>query len=95
MKSDKKIRHWNQSRTFQLQLFQVLILIFVGVWAGNQAQAGEIAPTYIAAFTLVTLPIVEGLIPVSHAIERIPTYQESLQTIEHIGTICPTVSNNT
>ena len=46
----------------------------------NQAQAGEMAPTFIAAFTLVTLPIVEGLIPVSHAIERIPTYHESLET---------------
>ena len=60
---DKKIRHWNQSRAFQLQMISSMILIFVGVWAGNQAQAGVMAPTFIAAFTLVTLPIVEGLIP--------------------------------
>lgn len=86
---DKKIRHWNQSRAFQLQMISGMILIFVGVWAGNQAQAGDIAPTFIAAFTLVTLPIVEGLIPVSHAIERIPTYQESLQRIDHIGRYLP------
>src|SRR5690606_1849621 len=32
----------------------------------------------------VTLPILEGLIPISHAIERIPTYQESLLRIESI-----------
>ena len=27
---DKKIRHWNQSRAFQLQLITGMILIFVG-----------------------------------------------------------------
>lgn len=86
---DKKIRHWNQSRTFQLQLITGMILIFVGLWAGDQALAGEIAPTYIAAFTLVTLPIIEGLIPISHAIERIPTYHESLKRLDYIEQFVP------
>ena len=66
-----------------------MILIFVGLWAGDQAQAGEIAPPYIAAFTLVTIPIIEGLIPISHAIERIPTYHESLKRLEHIEQYIP------
>ncbi|WP_071396063.1 thiol reductant ABC exporter subunit CydC [Bacillus tuaregi] len=90
---DRKLRHWNQTRTFQLQVFTGLILISVGVWAGNQAQAGLIAPTYIAAFTLVTLPIIEGLIPISHAIERIPTYLESMQRLESISQYVPEASN--
>lgn len=81
---DRKIRQWNQSRAFQLQIISGFILICVGIWAGKMALAGEIAPTYIAAFTLVTLPIVEGLIPISHAIERIPTYHESLKRLESI-----------
>jgi len=88
-KIDKKLRYWNQTRAFQLQMITGLILISVGVWAGNQAQAGEIAPTYIAAFTLVTLPIIEGLVPISHAIERIPTYLESLQRLESISKYVP------
>jgi len=88
-KIDKKIRYWNQSRAFQLQMITGMILIFVGIWAGNQAQAGDIAPTYIAAFTLVTLPIIEGLIPISHAIERIPTYQESMKRLDHIEHYVP------
>ena len=87
---DKKIRYWNQSRNFQLQTLSGIILIFVGVWAGNMAQVGNIAPAYIAAFTLVTLPILEGLIPVSHAIERIPTYQESLHRLNEIEKYLPT-----
>lgn len=86
---DKRIAFWNQARTFQLQVLSGIILIIVGVWAGNAAQAGEIMPTYIAAFTLVTLPILEGMIPLSHAIERIPVYQESLQRIEHIRKFVP------
>ena len=86
---DKKIRHWNQSRMFQLQSLTGLILIFMGIWSGNQAQAGAIAPTYIAAFTLVTFPIAESLIPISHAIERIPTYQESLQRLNTIEKYVP------
>ena len=49
-----------------------------------KALAGEIAPTYIAAFTLVTLPIIRGsLIPISHAIERIPTYQEFYERLDY------------
>ncbi|WP_338451307.1 thiol reductant ABC exporter subunit CydC [Niallia oryzisoli] len=91
---DKKLRHWNQTRTFQLQIITGLILISVGVWAGNQAQAGEIAPTYIAAFTLVTLPIVEGLVPISNAIERIPTYLESMQRLESISKYVPEDSSH-
>ncbi|WP_394233284.1 thiol reductant ABC exporter subunit CydC [Niallia oryzisoli] len=92
-KIDRKLRHWNQTRTFQLQFITALILISVGVWAGNQAQAGVIAPTYIAAFTLVTLPIVEGLVPISHAIERIPTYLESMQRLESINKYVPAASH--
>lgn len=81
---DRQIRHWNQSRELGLRILSGIILIMMAIWSGIMAQAGLIAPTYIAAFTLVTLPIIEGLIPVSHAIERIPAYQESLRRIGRI-----------
>ncbi|WP_062110458.1 thiol reductant ABC exporter subunit CydC [Bacillus niameyensis] len=81
---EKKIAAWNHTRTFQLQVITGLILIFVGVWAGMAAGNGEIIPTYIAAFTLVIFPIMEGLMPVSEAVEKLPSYQESLQRIENI-----------
>lgn len=81
---EKKLAYWSQSRQLQLQIVSGVIVLIVGIWAGMSAQQGEIRPTYIAAFALVTLPILEGLIPLSHAIERIPTYQESLQRIESI-----------
>lgn len=81
---DRQIRFWNQSRELQLRIISGIILIMMAVWAGGAAGEGLIAPTYIAAFTLVTLPIIEGLIPVSHAVERIPTYGESLRRIDRI-----------
>src|SRR5699024_5494167 len=67
-----------------LQIFSGLLVLVVGVWAGQQAAAGSLAPTYIAAFTLVTLPILEGLIPISFAIERLPAYEASLKRIDAI-----------
>lgn len=82
---EKKLDGWNHARTFQLQAISGLILIFVGIWAGFEVEKGEILPAYIASFTLVTLPILEGLIPVSSAIEKIPAYQESLDRLEKIN----------
>ena len=81
---DKKLAYWQQSRTMQLQLFSGLIVLVVGLWAGQQAATGSLMPTYIAAFALVALPILEGMIPVSFAIERLPAYEASLQRIDNI-----------
>lgn len=81
---DKKLAYWQQSRTMQLQVFSGLLVLVVGLWAGQQAAAGSLMPTYIAAFTLVTLPILEGMIPISFAIERLPAYEASLQRIDNI-----------
>lgn len=83
-KVEKAIVNWQQARTFQLQCLSGIILLLVGIWAGIAAGNGQIAPTYIAAFTLVVFPIMEGLLPVSDAVEKIPTYQESLQRIDDV-----------
>lgn len=86
---ESKLAYWDQSRRFQLQMISAVILVMVAVWAGYSAEQGELIPAYIAAFTLVTLPIIEGLIPLSHAIERIPAYEESLNRIEGIQKFVP------
>lgn len=80
--TDKELAKRDQNRSFQLHLLSGLITGIVGIWAGMQAIDGVILPTYIAAFTLVTLPIIESLIPISHAVERIPAYQESFARIQ-------------
>lgn len=82
--AERKLDEWNQTRTMQLQIFTGVLVIIVGFWAGNAAAEGLIAPTYIAAFTLAIMPIMEAIIPISHAVERIPVYEQSLQRIEKI-----------
>lgn len=93
-KAQSKIDFWHQSRSMQLQILTGVIVIIVGVWAGLQAANGAIMPTYIAAFTLVVMPIVEGLIPISHAVERIPVYEESLRRVDTIQSFKATESKS-
>lgn len=83
-KAQGRLDLWQQDRTLQLQVITGLIVIIVGLWAGYEASVGNIKPTYIAAFTLAVIPIVEGIIPVSHAVERIPVYETSLSRIADI-----------
>lgn len=86
---EKQIEHWDHRRSFQLQMLSGIILIIVAFWSSNMAQQGIIAPSYIAAFTLVTLPILESMIPMSRAVERIPVYQESMHRLEEIEQFLP------
>ncbi len=87
--SERKLDYWHQTRQFQLQVFTGVLVVVVGIWAGFQAAEGVIAPTYIAAFTLVVMPILEGMIPISHAVERIPVYEESFRRLDEIETFAP------
>lgn len=81
---NRKMANWNYARAFQLNVITAIILIFVGLWSATAAQNGEIMPTYIAAFTLAMFPVMEGMTPISIAVEKIPTYEESLQRIDRI-----------
>ncbi|WP_207368888.1 thiol reductant ABC exporter subunit CydC [Heyndrickxia coagulans] len=90
---ERKMSFWNHNRNFQLQVISGIILIFTGIWAGHAAIHGDIAPTYIASFTLVTLPILEGIIPASATVEKIPAYKESLQRIDTIRQHVPDKSS--
>ena len=87
--SERKLDYWHQTRQFQLQVFTGILVVVVGIWAGFQAAEGVIAPTYIAAFTLVVMPILEGMIPISHAVERIPVYEESFRRLDEIERFAP------
>ncbi|MDQ0230070.1 thiol reductant ABC exporter subunit CydC [Metabacillus malikii] len=81
---NRSIVFWTQSRGFQLQLISGIVMVSIAIWSSNMVQAEEFAPAYIAAFTLVTLPILEGMIQVSHAVDRVSSYVESLKRIDKI-----------
>src|SRR5699024_8686157 len=91
--SEQKLSKSTRARSFHLQILAAALVVFVAIWAGNAAASGELLPAYIAAFTLVTLPIIESLLPVSEAVERIPTYVDSFQRIERIKQYLPAEQN--
>lgn len=84
-----RITAWDHARTFQLQVLSGIIVFTVAIWAGHAAEQGELIPAFIAAFTLVAVPFIEGMLPLSHAVERIPTYEDSLKRIEAIRQYVP------
>ncbi|MEN1937379.1 thiol reductant ABC exporter subunit CydC [Paenibacillus sp. 102] len=81
VKIEKKMKRWHHIRDGIIHLIVGMVVIFMIIWTGNQAESGQIAPTVIAAFILMTLSITNVLIPVSDAIDRIPSYIESARRL--------------
>lgn len=79
---ERKLRAWSRWRMLIGQLVVGIVVVSMLYWSGNQAAAGQIDITLIAAFTLVVFPIADAFLPVSEAIERIPGYQESLNRLD-------------
>lgn len=85
LKVEQKMKRWQHVRDGLIHLIVGIVVISMIIWTGKQAQAEYIAPTVIAAFVLMTLSVTNALIPVSDAIERIPSYRDSLARIENVG----------
>ena len=54
------------------------------LWSNIQTEEGSITATLIAAFVLMTFTITDALIPVSEAVEEVPTYVDSLNRMDEI-----------
>ncbi|MEY8346958.1 thiol reductant ABC exporter subunit CydC [Bacillus cereus] len=81
VKIEKKMKRWHHIRDGIIHLIVGIVVISMVIWTGNQAESAQIAPTVIAAFILMTLSITNALIPVSDAIDRIPSYIESARRL--------------
>ncbi|WP_410982203.1 thiol reductant ABC exporter subunit CydC [Bacillus cereus] len=84
VKIEKKMKRWHHIRDGIIHLIVGMVVISMVIWTGNQAESGQIAPTVIAAFILMTLSITNALIPVSDAIDRIPSYIESAHRLNSV-----------
>ena len=87
---ERKMNDFHHVRTFVLQSLTGVVIVLMAIWSSLQAADGLFEPSYITAFTLAVLPLVEGLIPISQAVEKIPTYAESLQRLEDIESFAGT-----
>src|SRR5699024_4307973 len=74
----RKMQKWNYFRDALIQLIIGIVIIATIIWSGSQANMETIAPTVIAAFTLMMFSITEALMPISDAVELIPSYTESI-----------------
>ncbi|MDM5188202.1 thiol reductant ABC exporter subunit CydC [Bacillus sp. DX4.1] len=84
LRVEKKMKRWQHIRDGLIHLTVGIVVISMIIWTGDQAQSEQIASTVIAAFILMTLSVTNALIPVSDAIERIPSYRDSLVRITNV-----------
>lgn len=84
LKIEKRMKRWNHIRDSIIQLVVGIVVISMIIWTGNEAASELIAPTVIAAFVLMTLSVTNALIPLSDAIDRIPSYVESAHRLNQV-----------
>ena len=84
LKIEKRMKRWNHIRDSIIQLVVGIVVISMIVWTGNEVASELIAPTVIAAFVLMTLSVTNALIPLSDAIDRIPSYVESAHRLNQV-----------
>ncbi|MGH0968558.1 thiol reductant ABC exporter subunit CydC [Bacillus paranthracis] len=84
LKTEKRMKRCNHIRDSIIQLVVGIVVISMIIWTGNEAASEQIAPTVIAAFVLMTLSVTNALIPLSDAIDRIPSYVESAHRLNQV-----------
>ncbi|MFK4423372.1 MULTISPECIES: thiol reductant ABC exporter subunit CydC [Bacillus] len=84
LKTEKSVKRWYHIRDSLIHLTVGIVVISMIIWTGNAAASEQIAPTVIAAFVLMTLSVTNALIPISDAIDRIPSYVESAHRLNGV-----------
>lgn len=84
LKTEKRVKRWYHIRDSLIHLTVGIVVISMIIWTGNAAASEQIAPTVIAAFVLMTLSVTNALIPISDAIDRIPSYVESAHRLKSV-----------
>lgn len=57
------------------------IVVLTIYWANGQTLNGNMPPTFIAAFGLVMMSLLESFLPISNAVSEVSTYQDSLKRL--------------
>nr|WP_272915019.1 thiol reductant ABC exporter subunit CydC [Paenibacillus dendrobii] len=81
---NRQLKSWARWRQLIGQVVIGLSVITMTVWAAREYAGGHIPATLIAAFVLVVFPIMDAFMPVSDAIEKVPSYQSSLKRLGEI-----------
>ncbi len=81
---ETKVKRWQHIRDGLLQLTVGLVIVAVMYWSSVQADKGVISATVIAGFVLMIMSTSDSLTSVSHAIEPLPAFEDSISRIQQI-----------
>ncbi|OWA35057.1 thiol reductant ABC exporter subunit CydC [Saccharibacillus sp. O16] len=78
---ERRLSAWTRRRALVTQTLIGGLVLITAVWAAGQLQDRSIPATLLAAFVLVVIPLSDAFTPVADALNRIPTYAESLNRL--------------
>lgn len=81
---ENKVNNWHHLRDAVLRFIAGITIVLMMIWTNVQVGEGAISSTLIAAFVLMMFSIVDALIPMSDAVEEVPTYIDSLKRMEKL-----------
>ncbi len=82
---ERKLNRHKRYTALVLQTIVGVIVAQAAVWATGQVADRSMDATLLAAFVLVMLPITEAFLPMTDALQRIPSYYESVGRLESLG----------
>lgn len=89
LKIEAKVENRHHARDAILRLIAGLAIIATMYWASLQTSEGAITATVIAAFVLMMFSVTDALIPISPAIEEIPSYTDAIERMDRLGDELP------
>ncbi len=78
---ERRLSAWTRRRALVTQMLVGILVLVTVVWAAGQLQDRSIPATLLAAFVLVVIPLSDAFTPVADAVNRIPSYTESLSRL--------------
>ncbi|MFD1887683.1 thiol reductant ABC exporter subunit CydC [Paenibacillus wenxiniae] len=82
---ERKLSRHKRYVALLLQIVVGLVVAQTAVWATGQVTDRSMDATMLAAFVLVMLPITEAFLPMTDAIQRIPSYEESVARLDKLN----------
>jgi ATP-binding cassette subfamily C protein CydC len=82
LKIETKLHSFVNLRSVLNQMVLGMIVIIAIYWANDMTLSGKIPGTFIAAFGLVMMSILESFLPLSEAVSEASSYQDSIKRLE-------------
>lgn len=85
MEQEKQVYRWHHMRDAFSRFVVGLVVVLMMYWTNLQVGEDAITATLIAAFVLMMFSITDALLPVSDAVEEVPTYLDSIERMESLS----------